>query len=254
MQEIYYTKEIIKFMNINGIEKECTFYYVLMNDFSILKKLLEKYLVEIYAGDKKYNIKTVKQQLLHFLAKKTSNQQKGAVAEFFTHLFLIDMKFQQEFIFSNLEDNSFKKGFDGLFTKDNVFWLMESKSGNTIGVTHKKKINEAIEDITNKVEGKTPNNPFDNAVNHIRVVREDYNKTLYKTILDLSREYECGVFHSINEFNIIPVSTIFIDHGQSIEKIIIETKKLLGEKEFKDIIVICIDNSVFDSFIKYLEE
>ncbi len=76
MQEIYYTKEIIKFMNINGIEKECTFYYVLMNDFSILKKLLEKYLVEIYAGDKKYNIKTVKQQLLHFLAKKHQINKK----------------------------------------------------------------------------------------------------------------------------------------------------------------------------------
>lgn len=254
MQNIQHFKKTIKFNSIKGVEQECTFYYVIMNDFSLVRWFLEKHFIKIYVGDKKYDIKTAKNRLLNYLNPKSKSQQIGSVAEFFTHLFLISVEFEQEFLFSNLEEGSCKKGFDGLFTKDDDYWLVESKSGYTMGVIRENNIEKAIVDITKKVEGNGGNNPFDNAANHIRNVREHYDKALYDIVLDLSLEYQKGVFHCIDEFNIIPVSTIFINHGQSIEEASIGIKRILERKLFKAVIVICIDNTIFEAFIEYLKE
>ena len=55
---------------------------------------------------------------------------------------------KQEFLFFNLEENSIKKGFDGLFSKDSETFLVESKSGTilTKGISHRTKLKTAYTD------------------------------------------------------------------------------------------------------------
>lgn len=82
-----------------------------------MKDLLDKYFVSICEGDSDSEISLVKQRLAKFLKTKNEETQMGAVAEFLVHLYLNQLNFKQEFLFFNLEENSIKKGFDGLFSK-----------------------------------------------------------------------------------------------------------------------------------------
>ncbi|RTZ24243.1 hypothetical protein EKN09_04710, partial [Vibrio penaeicida] len=109
------------------------------------KKLLDTYFVSICEGDSDSKIDLVKKRLAKFLETKSVEIQMGAIAEFFVHLYLNQLSFKQEFLFFNLEENSIKKGFDGLFSKDYETFLVESKSGAllTKGISHKKKLNTA---------------------------------------------------------------------------------------------------------------
>ncbi|MFB2803707.1 hypothetical protein [Shewanella seohaensis] len=135
------------------------------------KKLLDKHLIAICEGDSDTELPLVKKRLMSFLESKKEDTQMGAVAEFLVHLYLNQLKFKQEFLFFNLEENSIKKGFDGLFSKDSEIYLVESKSGSILSkdISHKNKIISAYSDLEKYVSGKSKkgnNNPWKNAYNH----------------------------------------------------------------------------------------
>ena len=147
-----------------------------------------------------------------------------------------------------------KKGFDGLYEKNNVFWLVESKS-SYLKSTHPKKISEAVEDLRSKVETIQNNNPWMNAVHHIYVVQNKLtNNSLKSRVEMLSAEYQRGITHKLSEFNIVPVSTLFIENEQNFEEIINALKIIFEGQNYRELLIICIDNYVFDCFLKYLEK
>ncbi len=183
------------------------------------------------------------------------NKKIGAIAEFFAHLYLKYHGYRQECLFFNLEENSFKKGFDGVYSIDDELWFMESKSGFMVtnGITHASKIREAYNDVKTKITTGVSNNPWLNAYNHARVVGTKNN--LRASLKQISDDFVNHRYQTIDDKNIIPCATIFLngiwqpqDHAN-----IIETVKNISTLHGKNIHAICITQNSYDVFMQYLE-
>lgn len=63
--------------------------------------------------------------------------------------------FSQEYCFRNLEENSAKKGFDGLVLEGEKFWLLESKSSQ-IGHnnSHRNTVYRAYKGLEKQLSGE----------------------------------------------------------------------------------------------------
>lgn len=182
------------------------------------------------------------------------NKIIGSIAEFFVHLYLKHCGYQQECLFFNLEERSLKKGFDGLYSIGKDLWFMESKSGlqTTRGVTHASKIREAYDDVKKKITTGVGNNPWLNAYQHARVIRTDIN--LRKNLKRLSDDFLGGHYQSIDDKNIIPCATIFLNGIWSPQnhKEIIQSVKRISSLNGKKIHILCITQKSCDMFMQYL--
>ncbi|MEI4976781.1 hypothetical protein U1437_21340 [Aeromonas caviae] len=152
-----------------------------------LKKYIDENIVSICEGATDSEIDDIKHQYLNFLSTKNTTTKHGSVAEFFVHLYLRSEGYRQEFMFFNLEEGSIKKGFDGVFTKNNQEFIVESKSGlsSTQKISHSLKLREAYNDIRDYVSGKTTkgnNNPWRNAYNHASQIDINTKKALEKSL------------------------------------------------------------------------
>ncbi|MCO8061734.1 hypothetical protein [Acinetobacter lwoffii] len=183
-----------------------------------LIELINKYLVKVCEGEDEdsADIQRVKKRLFKFISTKHENTQMGAIAEFFIHLYLNDCNYKQEFLFFNLEETSIKKGFDGLYTKEDEIYVIESKSGkeDTEDISHLGKIKEAYNDLKKYFNGtsdKGNNNPWRNAYNHASHNDIKAKDSLKKQIKTLANLYDEEIYGDIKDYNIVPCSTIFLD-------------------------------------------
>lgn len=198
--------------------------------------------------------------------KKDENKKAGFVAEFFCHLYMKELDFEQHFIFQNLEEQgSMKKGFDGLYQLNEEMWIYESKSSlSTTKVSnHNKNIGEAFHDIDKKLQGKKfdsnkkPISPWNNAVNHASLLQVNPNKTLIDNLNIFKKRFVKKDFENIKNFNVIPSSTIYLESGwNKIDNIDLETKlkKLIKDYEYKKMNIICINKKSIDNFIRYIND
>ncbi len=227
-----------------------------------LADIIDKHIIEICEGASDSELKLVKNRFLKFLDPKDKRTQHGAVSEFFVHLYLKMQNYKQEFLFFNLEEGSIKKGFDGYFSKDNEEFIVESKSGSAISnnISHQNKINEAYDDIKSVVAGKSKkskNNPWRNAYNHASHIDTQTKLSIRKKIKELSNLFDEGKFKNIEEFNIIPCSTIFLDGklGESFsDSILNEKEKYFIKFKSKTSKILCTTKNSYDTFYKYLQE
>ena len=222
-----------------------------------LSTLIDKSIVKICEGKSDTDIKTIKKRLVAFLTpKRGTTTEMGAIAEFFSHLYLTAIGFKQEFLFFNLEEGSIKKGFDGYYSLEDEEWIFESKSGKITSnnVSHKSKINEAYSDLQNKISGNVKNNPWQNAYNHASIVGSVEN--IRENLKKLSQDFTNGNHPDINNFNVIPGSTIFLEGTwKSIDSASLEPKikNMITKYKFKKINVVCINKTSIDLFWDYLE-
>ncbi len=228
-----------------------------------IEKLIDEYIISICtAAGRDITLITQKRKLREFIQKKTdSNLEIGCISEFFIHLYLNSIWFRQECLYSNLEENSIKKWFDGYYSLNDEEWIMESKSGNisTKGISHKKKIHEAFDDLSKKIAGKVENNPRENARNHAKIAWS--KDTILKSINELSVEFTNGIYHDIKNFNIIPSSTIFLDWQiddttpvSNNEAIKTEITAWPESKEYKKMHIVCITQNTKNIFLEYLNK
>jgi len=222
-----------------------------------LKNLIDTNLSSIWNGDNSTDVKIAKIQLKSFLdSKKNSTIEKGAIAEFFLHLYLREIGFSQECLFQNLEEGSIKKGFDGYYSFKNEEWILESKSGaiSVKGVSHINKIKEAYNDLNDKLLGKKLNNPWQNAFHHAKIVGS--NSKIINNIKTLSDNYTNKKFNDIKDFNIIPGSTIFFE-GEWKPVSAVKTEKdimnLISKLDFNKIHVVCVNKKSVELFREYLD-
>lgn len=217
-------------------------------------------IVEICEGHSGTDIGLVKSIFLNFLQSKDYKSQIGSVAEFFVHLYLRQSGFKQEFLFFNLEEGALKKGFDGLFSHENEKYLVESKSGldSTTGISHKRKLKEAYDDISSVISGdgkKSKNNPWKNAYNHASHIDVNTEKSIRKKIKNLSDGFDKGNFNKIEEFNVVPCSSIFITKDWNDEisgQIFLVENSFFENFKSKSVKAVCVTKATYKSFFEYL--
>lgn len=230
-----------------------------------LKKTLDEYFVLICEGNSGSDLATVKTHVKNLFSTKNMDWVMGAIAEFFVHLYIRLSGYKQECLFLNLEENSIKKGFDGLYSKGNIEWLMESKAGSDKSkkISHARKVTLAMNDLALKVSGrdtngkkKLPNNPWREAYAHASQYDVGTVQEIRKNIKRLSNDFTNGIFHSIEEFNTMPCGTIFLsgtwiqpDHNDILNTIIDITDNLKGQ----NIHVICTTQRSIDIFMQYID-
>lgn len=223
---------------------------------NILKTFIDENIVSIYKGKRNIPLLLTKKLILDFLEKKDMNAKMGSISEFFIHLYLRSKSYKQECLWSNLEENSMKKGFDGYYSFENKEWIVESKSGNskTLGISHHDKIDKAYEGLKESIHGLTSNNPWENAYYHASLPNVNAKANIIKKIENLSIRYMLNDFADISEFNIIPCSTIFFN-GTITDSV--NEKKLLSKIEtfnYKELEIICISKKSLEIFFEYLEK
>lgn len=228
-----------------------------------LKVFIDNNIVSICEGNTDGDITTVKKDLSNLFKgseehPKTNDWIMGATAEFFMHLFIRSKGFKQEFLYRNLEEDSIKKGFDGLYSISSDIWLMESKSGSidTLGISHKNKVKEAIKDLSNKIAGiNQTNNPWRNAYSHVSQIDVEASTSLRSDIKKLADDFTNGQYKNVAEFNTIPCGTIFLDGTwqQFVpEKIKTDIESIKEKLKGRNIYVLCMTYNTVDMFMEYI--
>lgn len=216
-------------------------------------------IVSICEGAADTDLATVKQRLRAFLTpKKGSTTEMGAIAEFFGHLYLTEIGFNQEFLFLNLEEGSIKKGFDGYYSLNDETWIYESKSGSmtTEGASHESKISSAYSDLKDKISGKPKNNPWQNAYNHASQIDVGTNDSIRQNLKALAKAFTQGAHQKIASFNIIPGSTLFLEGAWTdidVDDLTPTLQHLMTTFDFSTIHIICVNKASIDLFWNYLE-
>lgn len=217
-----------------------------------IKRIIDKEIVAICFGNGRFTIRYAKEYIKDYLNMSDEDRKKGAVSEFFVHLYLKSRGFKQECLYTNLEENSPKKGFDGVYSEKAKVWYMESKSGSNVNCEHKDKIGEAYRDLKAKFEGKVKNNPWLNAYNHAQQVNA--NGDLLSIFSQYSMSFK-KTSHDIKDFNIIPASTLFLDdksHQDDSLTIKDDVASYLSKKTYAKVVGICVSQNAIDEFEKYL--
>lgn len=217
-----------------------------------IEKMINDTIVSICFGDSVFSIDYAKEYIKNYLNTTDEERKKGAISEFFVHLYLKSKGLKQECLYTNLEENSPKKGFDGVYSTKTKVWYMESKSGSNINAEHKDKVGEAYRDLKNKFEGNVSNNPWLNAYNHAKAV--DATGELVEMFSNLAMSFS-KESHDIREFNIIPCGTLFWDdttkENDSI-KIKDAVANYLKKKSFAKVVGICISQKAMSEFENFL--
>jgi hypothetical protein len=224
-----------------------------------LSSLIDESLVTICEGNSDTDIKTIKKRLVALLTpKRGTTLEMGIIAEFFSHLYLTASGFKQEFLFFNLEEGAAKKGFDGYYSRDKETWIFESKSGKITSknISHHSKINEAYIDLKKKISGDVKNNPWQNAYTHASQIDVESEENIRENLKKLSQDFTNGIHQNINNFNVMPGSTIFLEGTwESIDTASLEPeiKNKTTKYDFKKINIVCINKNSIDLFWDYLE-
>ncbi len=228
-----------------------------------LKNLIDENLPKIHSASE-YNLERTKKILRDVFKANVkpyniSDVKMGAIAEFFVHLYFSNLGFQQECLFQNLEDqHSIKKGHDGYYSYEDEAWIMESKSTAT-KTEHQDNIDLAYSDLKAKISGKNKTDdgrvisPWDNALNH--ALRVKSSNKIVDEIKSLSNDFIDGKYHEINDFNIIPASTVFLNgvwQQLNPDEIFQKISECMKGRKFKKINVICVTKRTTHLFLDYL--
>lgn len=241
------------------ISENAEFHYIDVKEFNDeLIKFINKNFVSICKGHKNSSsLEVIKRRAIKFFEKKDERTRNGGTAEFFLHLYLRSINYNQECMFLNMEETSIKKGFDGYYSKGKEEWILESKSGNSRSdnVSHSAKITEAYSSLKQQLSGKSQNDPWQNAYQHANSKDVDTNDSILSILQDFSEDYVMEKYYEPKDFNIIPAATIFLngewkdfDVDDIYKKIIKNATKF----EYKKIIIICCTKKSLDLFMKFL--
>ena len=194
-----------------------------------------------------------------------SNRQKGMVGELLFHVL---MSIEDEYIatsaFFNLEERSFKKGFDLSFfdNKSQELWIAEVKSGEK--TKNQKNQNQAIVGLINTAKSdlqkrlNTDNNSlWLNAINHAWLAMNetvDEKKVVLNLLGDYSDQAEQGVYTSEDK-NVILVGVLFhpLCEAADPDKVRLKHKKTIGAQIFHKIRTVAIQKETYEAVFRFLE-
>ncbi|MGI1767305.1 hypothetical protein [Streptococcus uberis] len=229
------------------------------------KDFIKNNLIEISSGrDSDFTLETEAKEIVKYIERLDIRKKIGAIAEFILIIVLRSNGFSQEFCYRNLEENSAKKGFDGLYSIGQDLWLVESKA-SAIGHnnTHRNTINRAYSSIEKQLNGskEKSNNPWRNAHNHAKAAQT--SRTIIKKIAKLSEDYTNEKFSSVEQNNIILGSIVIPyninnnDNPPLISDIDIEINSLdkyISNHKSKNEIIIVVNLKTIYVIIDYIKD
>ena len=196
---------------------------------------------------------------------KSESRKKGMIGELLVHIILeLEGKYSTASPFFNMEESSFKKGFDiVLFEEDSKeLWITETKSGEI--QKKQKNANSAVSGLINtaKKDLKKRLNSNEkklwlNALNAARIYmnNSDHQK---QVVLQLLGEISNNVVKqttSSNQFNVVLSSVLFHPLSDSMENKAIEKKysDVVKEKLFNKTFIIAIQKNTYTAVYNFLE-
>lgn len=253
---------------------ECGIYYI--HELSEeLKQEIRNQLVKICHGESKensnYELYSYKETLKGFIHKyqeesADTNRHKGLIGELLVHILIgIEDKFLVTSAFFNLEEHSFKKGYDiTLYDKSTQeIWITEIKSGEkhenhkTTSTSMVALINKAKTHLITHQEDVQSIMLWQNAVNHANNALKN-SRAEKQAILDLLSEMGSEACHgrfSIKTCNVVLAGVLFHSMSELILRKEIEKKfKSLEKKQyFKKILVMAIQKTTFNKVYEFMK-
>lgn len=263
---------------IQGVIKEDYSDYVLYfveNLSDELKQEIRNRLVAVCHGAdqaqsslKIYSYKeTVKEFVKRYKTNKDASEdrKKGMIGELLVHVVLeLEGRFLAASPFFNMEERSFKKGYDvALFeTVTDELWIAEVKSGN-IQRGQKNASSAAVGLInTAKNDLKTRLNDSNtslwlNALNAAKVSMSDSNhqKDAVMKLLGQCADDVVDGNNSSDSFNVVLSATLFHPMSEHMEAAKVGKKhiKIVKEGLFKKVFIMAIQKETFDAVYDFLE-
>jgi hypothetical protein len=261
-----------------GVEKEDYSDYILYFIETLseeLKQEIRSRLVEVCHGadqaqseSKIYSYKaTVKEFIKRY---KTSNdasedRKKGMIGELLVHVILeIEGRFTTASPFFNMEERSFKKGFDvSLFEENtNELWIAEVKSGKkqrqqaNVSSAIVGLINTAKNDLKERLNEQNAN-LWLNAINAAKVSMSSsgHQKDAVVKLLTQCADDAIDENNSSNSFNVVLAGTLFHPMSERMEASKIGQKhtRVVNESLFKKVFVMAIQKETFEAVYDFLE-
>lgn len=255
--------------NVNVIEvskNKLYFHFINIKDYDkTFKEFINESITSIWNGILGDNdLDDVRIEIKNWFDGKDNKKKAGFIAEFFCHLYMKSLGYEQHFIFQNLEEQgSMKKGFDGLYQLNNEMWLYESKSSlhTTVNASHNLNIGEAYNDIDKKIQGKkldsnnNPISPWSNAMYHASLSQVKQDKSLIENLNLFKKRFNKKDFENIKNFNVIPSSTIFLEDKWTTiddDDLKVKLERLIKKYKYKKMNILCINKKSIENFIGYI--
>lgn len=200
---------------------------------------------------------------------KTSDKNRvmGMIGEFLVHLILLKYhNFLPASIMFNLEEKSFKKGYDILLYKsiDKSLWITEVKSGIVPNKkTANNKLGALIDRAKNDLNGRLNNNEekselWMNAYNHAQKAVEESNNERAMILKLIKKDYKKTQQDTVNSIddNVILSSVLFHPLIERATETVVKDKqqKYKTDKLFKNVIIIAIQEDTCDDILNFLKD
>lgn len=210
---------------------------------------------------------TVKEFVKRYKTNKDASEdrKKGMIGELLVHVVLeLEGRFLTASPFFNMEERSFKKGYDvALFeTATDELWIAEVKSGN-IQKGQKNASSAAVGLInTAKNDLKTRLNDSNtslwlNALNAAKVSMSDstHQKDAVIKLLGQCADDAVDENNSSDSFNVVLSATLFHPMSEHMEATKVGKKhtKIVKEGLFKKVFIMAIQKETFDAVYDFLE-
>nr|WP_298000191.1 Hachiman antiphage defense system protein HamA [uncultured Anaerotignum sp.] len=240
-----------------------------------LKQEIRDRLVKVCRGfdqaQSERKIYSYKETVKEFIKRyKTNNdlsedRKKGMIGELLVHVILdIEGRFITASPFFNMEERSFKKGFDvSLFESDtNELWITEVKSGKKqkrqanassaiVGL-----INTAKNDLNTRLNEQNTN-LWINAIHAAQVSMsgKGNQKDAVVRLLEQCADDAVDGNNSSNSFNVVLAGTLFHPMSERMEASKVKRKytKITNENLFKKIFIMALQKETFEAVYDFLE-
>lgn len=195
----------------------------------------------------------------------SEERKKGMIGELLIHIILeIEGRFMMASPFFNMEEGSFKKGYDAVLFENstNVLWIAEVKSGEiqrdqrnassaAVGLinTAKNDLKERLNDPNTRL--------WLNALNAARVSMSDSNNQKQAVMELLAQCADSAVEGNTSSdmFNVILSAALFHPMTERIEtsKVGQKRTRVVNENLFNQVFVIAIQKETFEAAYEFLE-
>ena len=240
-----------------------------------IKQEIRHRLVEICYGksnadstQKAYSYKaTVKEFIKRYKESpdKNNTRNKGMIGELLFHvIFETRENYMPISAFFNLEERSFKKGFDSGYyaTDSNQLWIAEVKSGEkqksqaTASTAMVGLLNTAKNDLRDRFTSEN-NSLWLNAINHARIAiseTKDEKKAVMSLLEKYSDDAETEKYISQDK-NVILAGVLFHSTDEEVDcsKVKAKHNRVVGENLFAALITVAIQKSTYDAVYRFLE-